>query len=70
VRVWDTFYFDLLYKSFESRHELWAWCVIRMKQLHDLVYREEQRQWWMKVEEEKRLAWETEQLRRRDTPDT
>jgi hypothetical protein len=29
-----------------------------MKQLHDLVYIEEQRQQWMKDEEEKRLARE------------
>jgi hypothetical protein len=43
VRVWDTFYFDLLGKSFESRHALQAWCVARMKQLHDLVYLKEQR---------------------------
>jgi hypothetical protein len=44
VRVWDTFYFNLLGKSFDSRHELRAWCVARMKQLHDPMYIEEQRQ--------------------------
>jgi hypothetical protein len=62
--VWDKFYFDLLHKSFESRHELRAWCVARVKQLKDLVYLEDQRQQRMKVEEEKRLAWEVEQQRR------
>jgi hypothetical protein len=41
-----------------------------MKQLKDLMYREEQRQQRMKVEKEKRLAWEAEQQRRSDTPDT
>jgi hypothetical protein len=69
-RVWDKFYFGLLHKSFESRHELHAWCVARMKQLKDLMYHEEQRQQRMKVEKEKRLAWEAEQQRRRDTPYT
>jgi hypothetical protein len=44
MRVCDWFYFDLLGKSFESRHELRAWCVTRMKQLHDLMYIEEQHQ--------------------------
>jgi hypothetical protein len=24
VGVWDKYYFDLLYKTFKSRHELWA----------------------------------------------
>jgi hypothetical protein len=69
-RVWDRFHFDLLYKSFESRHELQAWCVARVKQLKDHVYLEEQRQQRKKVEEEKRLAWEAEQQRRREDPRT
>jgi hypothetical protein len=65
-RVWDRFHFDLLYKSFESIHELRAWCVARVNQLKNLVYLEEQHQQWKKVEEEKRLAWEAEQQRRRE----
>ena len=69
-RVWDKFHFDLQYKSFESRHELRAWCVARLKQLNDPVYREEQRQQRKKLEEEKRLAWEAEQRRRRGDPKT
>jgi hypothetical protein len=56
-RVWDKYYFDLLRKSFESRHELQAWCEAREKQLKDPVYLEEQRQQQMK-DEEKRLAQE------------
>jgi hypothetical protein len=44
VCVWDCLYFDLLRKSFESRHALRAWCVARMKQLHYPVYIKEQRQ--------------------------
>jgi hypothetical protein len=43
-RVWDKYYFDLLHKSFESRHELWAWCEAREKQLRDPVFLEEKRQ--------------------------
>jgi hypothetical protein len=43
-RVWDKYYFDLLCKSFESRHELRAWCEAREKQLKDPVYLKEQRQ--------------------------
>jgi hypothetical protein len=69
-RVWDKYYFDLLRKSFESRHELWAWCEAREKQLKDPVYLEEQRQQQMKAEEENRLAQEAEQQRRRETPGT
>jgi hypothetical protein len=42
--VWDKYYFDLLRKSFESRHELWAWCEAKEKWLKDLVYLEEERQ--------------------------
>jgi hypothetical protein len=42
--VWDKYYFDLLRKSFESRHELRALCEAREKQLKDLVYLEEQHQ--------------------------
>ncbi len=30
-RVWDKYDFDLLRKTFESRHELWAWCEAREK---------------------------------------
>jgi hypothetical protein len=54
--VWDKYYFDLLRKTFESRHELWAWCEVREKQLKDPVYLEKQRQLQMKIEEEKRIA--------------
>jgi hypothetical protein len=68
--VWDKYYFDLLCKTFESRHELWAWCEVREKQLKDHVYLEEQWQLQMKVEEEKRLAQEAEQQRRRETSGT
>jgi hypothetical protein len=39
-------------------HELRAWCVTRVKQLKDLVYREEQRKQRKKIEEEESLAWE------------
>jgi hypothetical protein len=42
--VWDKYYFDLLCKTFESRHKLWAWCEAREKQLKDPVYLEEQHQ--------------------------
>jgi hypothetical protein len=70
VRVWNIFYFDLLGCSFESRHELRAWCVARMKQLHDPVYTEEQHQHQMKDKEAERLAREVEQQRRRETPGT
>jgi hypothetical protein len=41
-RVWDKYYFDLLRKSFESRHELRAWCEASEKQLKDPMYLEEQ----------------------------
>jgi hypothetical protein len=41
-RLWDRFHFYLLFKSFESRHELWIWCLARVKQLNDSVYLEEQ----------------------------
>jgi hypothetical protein len=68
VRVWDRFYFDLLCKSFESRHELQAWCVTRMKQLYDPMYIEEQHQQQMKDDEGKRLAWEAKEQRRCETP--
>jgi hypothetical protein len=53
VRLWDIFYYDLLYKYFESRYELHDWCKARLRQLNDPVYVEEQRH---KAEEEKRLA--------------
>jgi hypothetical protein len=43
-RLWDKFYFELLRKSFEPRHELRAWSVARLKQLKDHVYLKEQRQ--------------------------
>jgi hypothetical protein len=42
--LWDKYYFDLLRKSFESWHELWAWCDAREKHLREPVYLEEQRQ--------------------------
>jgi hypothetical protein len=44
--------------------------VATVKQLKDLVYHEEQHQQHKKVEEEKRLAWEAEQQRKRDDPKT
>jgi hypothetical protein len=69
-RVWDKFYFDLLFKFFASRHELRDWCVARVKQLKDPVYIEEQRQQRKKVEEAKRLAREAEQQRDCETPRT
>jgi hypothetical protein len=69
-RVWNKYYYNLLFKSFESRHELRAWCEAREKQLKDPVYLEEQHQQLMKAEEEKRLAQEAEQQRRRETPRT
>jgi hypothetical protein len=69
-QVWDKYYFNLLHKSFESRHELWAWCKAREKQLKDPVYLKEQHQQKMKAEEEKRLAQEAEQQRRHETTDT
>jgi hypothetical protein len=65
--LWDIFYYDLLCKSFESRYELQNWCLTRLKQLKDHMYLEEQ---WLKVEEEKMLAQEAEEKRRRDTPGT
>jgi hypothetical protein len=68
--IWDRYYFDLLRKTFESRHELWAWCESREKQLKDPVYLEEPCKLQMKDEEEKRLAQEAKQLRRRETPAT
>jgi hypothetical protein len=55
----------LLFKSFESRYELRDWCKVRLLQLNDPVYYEEQR---LKVEEEKRLAQEVEEKVRRETP--
>jgi hypothetical protein len=68
--VWDKYYFDLQRKSFEARHELWDWCEAREKQLKDLMYLEEQCQRHMKAEEEKMLAQETEQQRRREIAGT
>jgi hypothetical protein len=53
--IWDKYYYDLLFKSFESMHELRAWCEAWEKQLKDLMYLEEQRKQHMKAEEEKRL---------------
>jgi hypothetical protein len=55
ARLWDIFYYDLIFNSFESRYELWDWCKVRLQQLNDLVYYEEQ---WLKAEKEKRLARE------------
>jgi hypothetical protein len=69
-RVWDKYYYDLLFKSFESRHDLRTWCEAREKQMKDLMYLEEQCQQQMKAEEEKRLANEAKQRRRRETPRT
>jgi hypothetical protein len=66
--VWDKYYFDLLHKTFETRHQLWAWCEAREKQLKDPVYLEEHHQLQMKAEEEKRLAQEAEQQRRHEIP--
>jgi hypothetical protein len=69
-RVWDKYYFNLLRKSFESRHELRAWCEAREKKMRDPVYLEEQHQLQRKAEEEKRLAREVKEQRRRETPET
>jgi hypothetical protein len=69
-RLWDKYYFNLLHKSLESRHELRAWCEAREKQLKDSVYIEKQLQRQMKYENEERLAQEAEQQRRRETPRT
>jgi hypothetical protein len=30
ARLWDIFYYDLLFKSFESRYELCDWCKVRL----------------------------------------
>jgi hypothetical protein len=57
----------MLFKSFESRYELRDWCKVRLHQLNDHVYYEEQR---LKAEEEKRLAREAEEKVRRETPGT
>jgi hypothetical protein len=65
--LWDIFYYDLLFKSFESIYELRDWCKVRQQQLNDPVYYEEQR---LKAEEEKRLAREVEEKVRRETPGT
>jgi hypothetical protein len=62
---WDIFYYDLLFKPFELRYELWDWCKVRLQQLNDLVYYEEQR---LKAEEGKRLAREAKENVRRETP--
>jgi hypothetical protein len=69
-QVWDKYYYDLLFKSFESRHEFRTWCAAREKQLKDPVYHEEQHQQQKNAEEEKSLAQEAEQQRRRETPET
>jgi hypothetical protein len=63
----DIFYYDLLCKSFEWRYELQDWCKVRLQQLNNHVYVEEQRR---KIEEEKRLAQEDEIKRRREIPGT
>jgi hypothetical protein len=52
------FSLELLNQSFETRHELRAWCVVRVKQLKDHVYHEEKRKHRKKIEEEERLSWE------------
>jgi hypothetical protein len=67
TRLWDIFYYDLLFKSFESRYELHDWYKVRLQQLNDLMYYEEQR---LKAEEEKMLAREAEEKVRRETPGT
>jgi hypothetical protein len=51
--LWDIFYYDLLFKFFESRYELRDWYKVRLQQLNDSVYYKEQR---LKAEEEERLA--------------
>jgi hypothetical protein len=43
-QIWDKYCYDLLFKSFESRHELRAWCATREKQPNDPMYCEEQHQ--------------------------
>jgi hypothetical protein len=30
ARLWGIFYYDLLFKSFESRYELRDWCKVRL----------------------------------------
>jgi hypothetical protein len=67
VRVWDIFYYDLLFKHFESRYELRDWCKVRLQQLNDPVYYKEQR---LKAEEEKRLAREAKEKVRCETHGT
>jgi hypothetical protein len=67
ARLWDIFYYDLLFKSFESRYELRDWCKVRLQQLNDPVYYKEQ---GLKAEDEKRLAREAEEKVRRETPGT
>jgi hypothetical protein len=57
----------LLFKSFESRYELRDWCKVRLQQLNDPMYYEEQR---LKAEEEKRFVREAEEKMRRETPET
>jgi hypothetical protein len=42
-RLWDMYYFELLRKSFDSRHELRVWFEAREKQETDPIYIEEQR---------------------------
>jgi hypothetical protein len=67
VRLWDIFYYDLLYKYFESRYELQDWCKARLQQLNDPVYVEEQ---WRKAEKENWLSQKAKLKRRRETPGT
>jgi hypothetical protein len=67
ARLWDIFYYDLLFKSFKSRYELRDWCKVRLQQLNDPMYYEEQQ---LKAEEEKRLAQVAEEKVRRETPRT
>jgi hypothetical protein len=31
VWLWDRFYYDLLFKSFESRYEFSDWCKVRLQ---------------------------------------
>jgi hypothetical protein len=67
ARLWDIFYYDLLFKSFQSRYEPRDWCKVRLQQLNYPVYYEEQ---WLKAGEEKRLAREADEKVRHETPGT
>jgi hypothetical protein len=51
----------------QNHWQLREWCKVRLQQLNDPVYYEEQR---LKAKEEKRLAREAEEKVRRETPGT